>query len=189
MHGRDPGRAVNGGSGEGKGEGKGKGKEHEWTEADYFKACEALAYDSVNLAIENDKGEITYPNQCVPVRSPARRFQTDERRPLATTTATSSPAPTLAGRTLPTSRRSSRSSRPPFRLASGCASTRRGSMSSSAFCAPLILKHAKLTRDVARRCLIAGPEHSPYANGLFEFDIFLPLRASLSPRFRVLEIR
>lgn len=26
------------------------------------------------------------------------------------------------------------------------------------------------------RCLIAGPEHSPYAGGLFEFDIFLPLR-------------
>jgi len=27
----------------------------------------------------------------------------------------------------------------------------------------------------ARRCLIAGPEGSPYAGGLFEFDIFLPL--------------
>ncbi|GAA5933474.1 hypothetical protein JCM3775_000705 [Rhodotorula graminis] len=25
-------------------------------------------------------------------------------------------------------------------------------------------------------CLIAGPEHSPYAGGLFEFDIFLPLQ-------------
>lgn len=52
--------------------GKGKGKEREWTEADYVKACEALAYDSVNLAIQNDKGEVTYPTQCVHLSSLTR---------------------------------------------------------------------------------------------------------------------
>lgn len=26
------------------------------------------------------------------------------------------------------------------------------------------------------KCLIAGPEGTPYAGGLFEFDIFVPLR-------------
>jgi len=33
----------------------------------------------------------------------------------------------------------------------------------------------ELTSSTPRRCLIAGPDGSPYAHGLFEFDIFLPL--------------
>ena len=33
------------------------------------------------------------------------------------------------------------------------------------------------------KCLIAGPPDTPYAGGLFEFDIFIPLRSSL-PRCR-----
>lgn len=37
----------------------------------------------------------------------------------------------------------------------------------------------KRRRSLECRCMIAGPEHSPYAGGLFEFDIFLPLRTWL----------
>ncbi|BGP11044.1 hypothetical protein JCM10049v2_006943 [Rhodotorula toruloides] len=139
MHGRDPGRAVNGGSGEGKGEGKGKGKEHEWTEADYFKACEALAYDSVNLAIENDKGEITYPNHYynrdILASANSRRTNFAHLAKELAVLSTSLP--------------------------------------------PGIWVRVDETRVDVIKCLIAGPEHSPYANGLFEFDIFLPLQYPL----------
>ncbi|EMS18111.1 baculoviral IAP repeat-containing protein 6 (apollon) [Rhodotorula toruloides NP11] len=135
MHGRDLGGAVV----EGSGEGKGKGKEREWTEADYVKACEALAYDSVNLAIVNDKGEITYPNHYynrdILASANSRRTNFAHLAKELAVLSTSLP--------------------------------------------PGIWVRVDETRVDVIKCLIAGPEHSPYANGLFEFDIFLPLQYPL----------
>ncbi|PRQ72346.1 hypothetical protein AAT19DRAFT_9685 [Rhodotorula toruloides] len=135
MHGRD--QAVNGADGEAKG--KGKGKEREWTEADYVKACEALAYDSVNLAIENDKGEVTYPNHYynrdILASANSRRTNFAHLAKELAVLSTSLP--------------------------------------------PGIWVRVDETRVDVIKCLIAGPEHSPYANGLFEFDIFLPLQYPL----------
>ncbi|BGP35026.1 hypothetical protein JCM10296v2_006856 [Rhodotorula toruloides] len=141
MHGRNHGGAVDGRrvEGKGQGKGKGKGKEREWTEADYVKACEALAYDSVNLAIENDKGEVTYPthyyNRDILTSANSRRTNFAHLAKELAVLSTSLP--------------------------------------------PGIWVRVDETRVDVIKCLIAGPEHSPYANGLFEFDIFLPLQYPL----------
>ncbi|GAA5993591.1 hypothetical protein JCM10908_000129 [Rhodotorula pacifica] len=112
--------------------GKGKGAEKEqrlWTEMEYVKACEELAYGAVELDVKKHHytREIT---ESASSRRPHGSF---------------------------------------VHLAKELA------VLSTSLPAGIWVRHDEERVDVIK-CMIAGPEHSPYAGGLFEFDIFLPLR-------------
>ncbi|BGP43102.1 hypothetical protein JCM10449v2_007126 [Rhodotorula kratochvilovae] len=120
--------------------GKGKGKEREWTRREYEKACEDLAYATVELGADagGADGGKTFPSH---------RYNRDITA-------------------IATSRRPHNSF---VHLAKELAVL-------STSLPPGIWVRVDESRVDVLKCLIAGPEDSPYAGGLFEFDIFLPLQ-------------
>ncbi|GAA6043850.1 hypothetical protein JCM8097_007237 [Rhodosporidiobolus ruineniae] len=119
------------------GKGKGKAKELGWSEADYVKACQKLAYETIDMSVEDAQGGKTFPTHYY------------HRDILA----------------IASSRRSHHSF---VHLAKELAVL-------STSLPPGIWVRVDEARVDVLKCLIAGPEGSPYAGGLFEFDVFLPL--------------
>ncbi|GAA5877972.1 hypothetical protein JCM3774_004770 [Rhodotorula dairenensis] len=110
--------------------GKDKGREERiWTEREYVKACEELAYGAVELDVKQHH----YSREIAESAT--------SRRPHGSFVHLAKELAVLS------------TSLPPG----------------------IWVRHDEERVDVLK-CLLAGPEHSPYAGGLFEFDIFLPLR-------------